>query len=72
MWTQQLSRINDTQILNSVYKYPLTRRTHLSQPVERWSYTCMSMSWLLDNICTAKSCKGEKRVPDPLKSGLVS
>ena len=29
-------------------------------------------SWLLGNVYTAKSCKGEKRVPDALKSGLVS
>ena len=36
------------------------------------SYTCMSASWLLGNVYKAKSCKGEKRVPDALKLGLVS
>jgi len=36
------------------------------------SYTCMSASWLLGNIYTAKSCMGEKRVPDASKLGLVS
>jgi len=35
-WTQHLSRMNDTQISNLVYEYTLTRRTHVSQPVERW------------------------------------
>jgi len=35
------------------------------------SYTCMSTSWLLGNMYTAKSFKGEKRVPDASKLGLV-
>jgi hypothetical protein len=34
-WTQHLSGMNDTQIFNLVYKYTLTRRRHVSQPVER-------------------------------------
>jgi len=36
------------------------------------SYTCMSTLWLLGNVYTAKSCKGEKRVPEASKLGLVS
>jgi len=36
------------------------------------SYTCMSTSWLLGNVYTAKSCRGEQRAPDTLKLGLVS
>jgi hypothetical protein len=32
----------------------------------------MSTSWLLGNVYTAKSCKGEKRVREALKLGLVS
>jgi len=30
------------------------------------------VSWLLGNVYTTKSCKGEKRVPDASKLGLVS
>jgi hypothetical protein len=36
------------------------------------SVACMSTSWLLGNVYTAKSCKGKMRDPDPLKLGLVS
>jgi len=35
------------------------------------SVACMSTSWLLGNVYTAKSCKGKKRDPDALKLGLV-
>jgi hypothetical protein len=30
------------------------------------SAACMSTSWLLGNVYTAKSCKGKKRDPDAL------
>jgi hypothetical protein len=36
------------------------------------SVACMSKSWLLGNVYTAKSCKDKKRDPDALKLGLVS
>jgi hypothetical protein len=36
------------------------------------SVACMSTSWLLGNVYTAKSRKGKKRNPDALKLGLVS
>ena len=49
-----------------------TNKTRVKPDIPAKSYTCMSTSWLLGNVYTAKSCKGEKRVPDALKSGLVS
>jgi hypothetical protein len=36
------------------------------------SDACKSTSWLLGNVFTAQSCKGEKRVPDAFKLGLTS
>jgi hypothetical protein len=36
------------------------------------SAACMSTSWLLGNVYTAKSGKDKKRDPDTLKLGLVS
>jgi hypothetical protein len=35
------------------------------------SVACMSTSWLLGNVYTAKSCKGKKRDPEALKLGVV-
>ena len=49
-----------------------TNKTRVEPDIPTKSYTCMSTSWLLGNVYTAKSCKGEKRVPYALKSGLVS
>jgi hypothetical protein len=36
------------------------------------SIACISTSWILGNVYTAKSCMGKKRDPDALKLGLVS
>ena len=49
-----------------------TNKTRVKPDIPTKSYTCMSTSWLLGIVYTAKSCKGKKRVPDALKSGLVS
>ena len=49
-----------------------TNKTQVKPDIPTKFYTCMSTSWPLGNVYTAKSCKGEKRVPDALKSGLVS
>ena len=49
-----------------------TNKTRVKPDIPTKSYTCMSTSRLLGNVYTAKSCKGKKRVPDALKSGLVS
>jgi hypothetical protein len=49
-----------------------TNKTRVKPDIPTKSYTCMSTSWLLGNADTAKSCKGEKWVPDALKLGLVS
>ena len=43
-----------------------TNKTRVKPDIPTKSYTCMSKSWLLGNVYTAKSCKGEKRVPDAL------
>jgi len=57
-------------IFNSMCGY--FGKTRVKPDIPTKSYTCMSTSWLLGNVYTAKSCKGEKRVTDALKSGLVS
>jgi hypothetical protein len=36
------------------------------------SVACMSTSWLLGNVYTAKSCKGEKRDPDALRETTLT
>jgi hypothetical protein len=36
------------------------------------SIVCMSKSWLLGNVYTAKICEGKKRDLDAFKLGLVS
>jgi len=41
-----------------------TNKTPVKPDIPTKSYTCMSKSWPLCNMYTAKSCKGEKRVPD--------
>jgi hypothetical protein len=47
-------------------------KTRVKWDIPAKSHTFMSTSSLLDNVYTAKSCKGGKRVPDALKLGLVS
>jgi len=49
-----------------------TNKTRVKPDIPTKSYTCMSTSWFLGNVYTTKSCKDEKRVPDVLKSGVVS
>ena len=49
-----------------------TNKTGVKPDIPTKSYICMSTSWLLGNVYMAKSCKGEKRVPDSLKLELVS
>jgi hypothetical protein len=49
-----------------------TNKTPAMPFIATKSVTCMSTSWLLGNVYTAKLCKGKKRDPDALKLGLVS
>jgi hypothetical protein len=49
-----------------------TNKTRVMPFIPTKSVACMSTSWLLGNVYTAKSCKGEKRAPDALELGLVS
>ena len=60
------------RLVNFIHRQDHTNKTRVKPDIRTKSYTCMSTSWLLGNVYTAKSCKGEKRVPDALKSGLVS
>jgi hypothetical protein len=49
-----------------------TNKTRVLPFIPTKSVAWMSMSWLLGNVYTAKSCKGKKRDPDGLKLELVS
>jgi hypothetical protein len=49
-----------------------TNKTPVMPFIPTKPVACMSMSWLLSNVNTAKSCKGKKRDPDALELGLVS
>jgi hypothetical protein len=49
-----------------------TIKTRVMPSIPTKSDACTSMLWLLDNVFTAKSCKGEKRVPDAFKLGPTS
>jgi hypothetical protein len=48
-----------------------TDKTRVMPFIPTKSVACMSTSWLLDNVYTAKSCKDTKPDPDALKLGLV-
>jgi hypothetical protein len=48
-----------------------TNKTRVMPFIPTKSVTCMSASWLLGNVFTAKSYKGKRRDPDALKLGLV-
>jgi hypothetical protein len=48
-----------------------TNKTRVMPFIPIKFFACMSTSWLLGNVYTAKSCKGKKRDPDALKLGLV-
>jgi hypothetical protein len=49
-----------------------TIKTRVMPSIPTKSDTCTSTSSLLGNVFTAKSCKGEKRVPDAFKLGPTS
>jgi hypothetical protein len=49
-----------------------TNKTRVMPFIPTKSIACMSTSWLLGNVYTAKSSKSEKRGLDALKLGLVS
>jgi hypothetical protein len=49
-----------------------TIKTRVMPSMPTKSDACTSTSWLLGDIFTAKSCKGEKRVPDAFKLGPTS
>jgi hypothetical protein len=49
-----------------------TNKTRVMSFIATKSVACMSTSWLLDNVYTAKACKDKKRDPDALEFGLVS
>jgi hypothetical protein len=46
-----------------------TIKTRVMPSIPTKSDACTSTSWLLGNVFTAKSCKGEKRVPNAFKLG---
>jgi hypothetical protein len=46
-----------------------TNKTRVKPDIPTKSYTCTSMSRLLGNVYTAKSCNGKKQVPDAFKIG---
>jgi hypothetical protein len=48
-----------------------TNKTQVMPFFPTKSVACISTSWLLGNIYTAKLCKGKKQEPDALKLGLV-
>jgi hypothetical protein len=49
-----------------------TDKTRVMPFISTKSVACMSTSWLLGNVYTAKSCKSKKRDNDALKLGLLS
>jgi hypothetical protein len=49
-----------------------TNKTPVMPFIPTKSVACMSMSWLLGKVYTAKSRKGKWRDPNALKLGLVS
>jgi hypothetical protein len=57
---------------NCFLKQVYTNKTPVMPFIPTKSVACMSKSWLLGNIYTAKACTGKKRDPDALKLGLVS
>jgi hypothetical protein len=48
-----------------------TNKTRVMPFIPTKSVACMSTTWLLGNVYTAKSCKGKKRDPDALTLGLA-
>jgi hypothetical protein len=49
-----------------------TNKTRVMPFIPTKAVACMSTSWFLGNVYTAKSRKGKKRAPGALKLGLVS
>jgi len=70
--TSRVQEYRKEQLIKIIECYESTYTTRVKPDIPTKSYTCVSTSWLLGNVYTAKSCKGGKRVPDALKSGLVS